>query len=69
MASVEMSDIKKVIDTVLNNYYWRFFHQRSAETGSAAPGGGGWRGRLGYMMGIMTIEPMMFVQVTKLYPK
>ena len=24
----------------------------------------GWLGRLGYMIGIMTIEPMMFVQVT-----
>ena len=29
----------------------------------AAPEHKGWLGRLGYLMGIMTIEPMMFVQV------
>ena len=40
--------------------------QRSDESEPAAPGSGGWRGRLVYMMGIMTIEPMMFVQVTEL---
>ena len=40
--------------------------QRSDESEPAAPGGGGWRGRLVYMSGIMTIEPMMFVQVTEL---
>ena len=36
--------------------------QKSAES-DAAPEHKGWLGRLGYLMGIMTIEPMMFVQV------
>ena len=36
--------------------------QRSTES-DAAPDHKGWRGKLVYLMGIMTIEPMMFVQV------
>ena len=36
--------------------------QRSTES-DAAPDPPGWRGKLVYLMGIMTIEPMMFVQV------
>ena len=36
--------------------------QKSAES-DASPEHRGWLGKLGYLMGIMTIEPMMFVQV------